>query len=47
MASNENLSQHRFVLNSGSGEIPALGSTGHAGDDFVGNDPQRRVALLG
>ena len=25
MASNENLSQHRFVLNNGSGEIPALG----------------------
>lgn len=25
MASNENLSQHRFALNNGSGEIPALG----------------------
>src|ERR1700724_510708 len=25
MASNENLSQQRFVLNNGSGEIPALG----------------------
>jgi len=25
MASNENLSQHRFVVNNGSGEIPALG----------------------
>lgn len=25
MASNENLSQHRFTLNNGSGEIPALG----------------------
>ncbi len=25
MTSNENLSQHRFVLNNGSGEIPALG----------------------
>ena len=25
MASNENLSQHRFLLNNGSGEIPALG----------------------
>jgi len=25
MASNENLSRHRFVLNNGSGEIPALG----------------------
>ncbi|MGH7690434.1 MAG: aldo/keto reductase [Gemmatimonadaceae bacterium] len=25
MASNENLSQHRFILNNGSGEIPALG----------------------
>src|ERR1700755_2980413 len=25
MASNENLSQHKFALNNGSGEIPALG----------------------
>ena len=25
MASNENLSQHRFILNNGAGEIPALG----------------------
>ena len=25
MASNENLSQHRFILNNGNGEIPALG----------------------
>jgi diketogulonate reductase-like aldo/keto reductase len=25
MASNENLYQHRFILNNGGGEIPALG----------------------
>src|ERR1700737_4266775 len=47
MASNENLSQHRFVLNNGSGEIPALGFGTSLSDNTKTEDAVKTAVEVG
>ena len=47
MASNENLNQHRFVLNNGSGEIPALGFGTSLSDNTKTEDAVKTAIEVG
>lgn len=47
MASNENLSQHRFALNDGSGEIPALGFGTSLSDNTKTRDAVKTAVQVG
>src|SRR5271157_3801349 len=47
MASNENLSQHRFALNNGSGEIPALGFGTSLSDNRKTRDAVKAAVKVG
>ena len=47
MASNENLNQHRFVLNNGSGEIPALGFGTSLSDNKKTRDAVKTAVEVG
>src|ERR1700728_2143333 len=47
MASNENLNQHRFALNNGSGEIPALGFGTSLSDNRKTRDAVKTAVELG
>ena len=47
MAANENLSQHRFVLNNGSGEIPALGFGTSLSDNKKTRDAVKTAVEVG
>src|SRR5271155_3661861 len=47
MASNKNLNQHKFVLNNGSGEIPALGFGTSLSDNKKTQDAVKTAAEVG
>src|SRR6202022_5147362 len=47
MASNENLSQHRFVLKNGRGEIPALGFGTSLSDNTKTEDAVKTAVEVG